>query len=120
MSLKLNFNIVCFCLLKLDYKVRKDLSINCDKSKSLSIEICNRKTRNMIFNVVYRPPNRDTKISEQFCKDLIPKSSKNLKNMILEDDFNINALDYELNKSVQSFFNLMYRCNMIPTISTKL
>ena len=37
--------------------------------------------------------------------------------MILAGDFNINALDYEQNKKVQSFFNLMYRYNMIPTIN---
>ena len=37
--------------------------------------------------------------------------------MIVADDFNINALDYEQNKKVQSFFNLMYRYNMIPTIN---
>ena len=101
----------------LDYKVRKDLSINCDAIESLSIEICKRKTRNTIFNVVCRPPNGDTKISKQFCKDLFSKNSKNLKNMILAGDFNINALDYEQNKKVQSFFNLMYRYNMIPTIN---
>ena len=37
--------------------------------------------------------------------------------MILAGDFNINALDYEQNKKVQSFFNLKYRYNMIPTIN---
>ena len=109
--------ICIFIYDSLDYKVRKDLSINCDAIESLSIEICKRKTRNTIFNVVCRPPNGDTKISEQFCKDLFSKNSKNLKNMILAGDFNINALDYEQNKKVQSFFNLMYRYNMIRTIN---
>ena len=84
--------------------------------QNLSFEICKRKTRNTVFNVAYRPPNGDTKNSEQFCKDLFSKNSKNLKN-ILAGDFNINALDYEQNKKVQSFFNLMYRYNMIPTIN---
>ena len=37
--------------------------------------------------------------------------------MILAGDFNINALDYEQNKKVQRFFNLMYRYNMIRTIN---
>ena len=100
-----------------DCKVRKDLYINCDGIESLSIEIRKRKTRNTIFNVVYSSPNGDLKISEQFCKDLFYKKSENLKNMILAGDFNINALDYEQNKKVQSFFNLMYRYNMIPTIN---
>ena len=33
----------------LDRKVRKSLSIICDATESMSIEICNRKTRNTIF-----------------------------------------------------------------------
>ena len=37
--------------------------------------------------------------------------------MILAGHFNINALDYEQNKKLQSFFNLMYRYNTIPTIN---
>ena len=37
--------------------------------------------------------------------------------MTLAGDFNINALDYEQNKKVQSFFNLMYQYNMMPTIN---
>ena len=37
--------------------------------------------------------------------------------MILAGDFDINALDYRQNKKVQNLFNLMYRYNMIPTIS---
>ena len=53
----------------------------------------------------------------QFCKDLFSKNSKNLKNMILAGHFNINALDDEQNKKLQSFFNLMYRYNTIPTIN---
>ena len=75
------------------------------------------KNTRTIFNVVHRPPNGNRKISEQFCKDLFSKTSKHLKNMIPAGGFNINALDYGQNKKVQSFFNLMYRYNMIPTIS---
>ena len=67
--------------------------------------------------IVYRPPNGDTKLSQQFCKDIFSKNSKNLKNTILAGDFNINALDYEQNKKVQSFFNFMDRYNMIPAIN---
>ena len=59
----------------------------------------------------------ETQKSANSFVDLFSKNSKNLKNMILAGDFNINALDYEQNKKVQSFFNLMYRYNMIPTIN---
>ena len=31
-------------------------------------------------------------------------------------DFNVNLLDSENNKKVQSFVNLMFRCGMVPVI----
>ena len=37
--------------------------------------------------------------------------------MILTSDLNFNTLDYQKNKKVQNSFNLMYRYDMIPTIS---
>ena len=78
-------------------------TINCDAIEYLSIEICKAKTRHTIFNAIYRPPNGDLKISEQFCKYLFSKSSKNLKNMILAGDFKSNALDYEQEKKGTKF-----------------
>ena len=57
----------------------------------------------MNFNVVCRPPNEDTKISEQFCKDLFSKNSKNLKNIILAGDFNINALGMRKAKKCKGY-----------------
>ena len=36
-----------------------------------------------------------------------------MKNIILAGDFNINFLDFQTNKNVQDFLNLMFR-NMIP------
>ena len=39
------------------FKKRDDLSINCEAIESLSIEMTNIiKSENIIFNVVYRPP----------------------------------------------------------------
>ena len=32
----------------------------------------------------------------------------------------MNVLDYEYNKKVKSFFNLIYHCNFIPTINKPL
>ena len=57
----------------------------------------------MNFNVVCRPPNEDTKIREQFCKDLFSKNSKNLKNIILAGDFNINALGMRKAKKYKGY-----------------
>ena len=97
------------------YKLRKDLSINSDAIESLSIEITNKNSKNIIFNVIYRPPNGDMEACENYCKELFSKNDKSLKNMILAGDFNVNLLDFEHNKKVQSFLNLIFCYSMIPT-----
>ena len=60
-----------------------------------------------------RPPNGDMKQCETHFKDIFSKNSKHLKTVVLARDFNINILDFETNKNVQYFLNLMFRCNMI-------
>ena len=50
---------------------------------------------------------------ETHFTDISSKHSKNLKNIELAGDFNINVLDFETNKKVQDFLNLMFCYNMI-------
>ena len=40
--------------------------------------------------------------------------TKNLKNIVLAGNFNINFLDFETNKNVQNLLNLMFCYNIIP------
>ena len=51
---------------------------------------------------------------ETHFKDVFSRNGKDLKNIVLAADFNINFLDFEKNKNVQDFINLMFRYNMIP------
>ena len=78
----------------LNFKLREDLSINCDAIQSLSIEISSTKSKNIILNTIYRPPNGDMKQCETYFKDVFSKNGKNLKNIVLAGDFNINFLDF--------------------------
>ena len=57
-----------FFLDSLLYTIREDLSINCDDIESLSIKIINDHSKNIIFNVVYRPPDGDLRITEIFLR----------------------------------------------------
>ena len=98
----------------LSFKLREDLSKNCDATQSLSIEISSTKSKNIILSTIYRPPNGDMKQCETYFKDVFSKNDKNLKNIVLAGDFNINVLDFETNKNVQNFLNLMFHYNMIP------
>ena len=99
----------------LSFKLREDLSINCDAIRSLSIVTSTTKFKNIILNTIYMSPNGDMKQCETHFKDIFLKNIKNLKNIVLAGDFNINFLDFETNKKVQDFLNLMFRYNRIPS-----
>ena len=98
----------------LSFKLREDLSINCDAIQSLSIEISSTKSKNIILNTIYRPPDGNIKQFETHFKDLFLENDKNLKTIVFAGDFNINFLDFQTNKNVQDFLNFMFRYNMIP------
>ena len=91
-----------------------NLGINSEAVESLSIKILNKKCRNIIRNTIYRPPNGDIETCENYFKNLFDTVSKHI---LLVDDFNLNVLDFENNKKVQNFMNLMFRYGMIPTIN---
>ena len=102
--------IVIFIGDSLLHKLRSDLTINCEDIESLSIEILNSQTRNIIFNVIYRPPNGDLSVCEKkikkrdekffqkkgcFFKKTLSDSTTNRKAFFFEGKFNINLLDFE-------------------------
>ena len=97
--------------------LRSGLSMNCEDIKSLSIEILNSQTRNIIFNVIYRPPNDDLNICETFLKKILSNSTAVNKSFFIAGNFNVNLLHFETSKKVQSFVNLMFEFSMIPTIN---
>ena len=101
----------------LNFKLREGLSITCDAIQSLSIETSSTKSKNIILNIIYTRPNSDMKQYETYFKNVFSKNGKNLKNIVLAGDFNINFLDFETNKNVQDFLNLMFCYNMIPLIN---
>ena len=90
--------IVIFIRDSLLYKLRNDLSINCEDIESLSIEILNSQTRNIIFNVIYRPPNGDLNVCETFFKKILSDITTVNNTFFLAGDFNINLLGFETNK----------------------
>ena len=109
--------IVIFICDSLWYKLHNDLSINCEDIESLSIEILKNQTRNIIFNVAYRPPDGDLNVCETFFKKILSDSTTVNRTFFLAGDFNINLLDFETSKEVQSFVNLMLEFSMTSTIN---
>ena len=101
----------------LTFKRQQDLSINLEAVESLIIEILNKKCKNVILNTVYRPFNGDIETCENYFKNLFAKNDTVNKHIVLAGDFNVNVLDFENNKKVENFINLMFHYGMIPTIN---
>ena len=66
------------------------------------------------MNLSYRPPQGDTTLFEKHLQDLLLRYDVCKKEVLITGDFNINLLDFEDSKKVQSFVNLMFRCGMVP------
>ena len=101
-----------------DFKIRNDLCVNSNSIESLSIEILNdNKTKNIILNVTYRPPEGDLNFCEQYFRDFLTKTTKckTNKNVVLAGDFNIDVLNFNNNKAIQNFVNLMFEFGMVLT-----
>ena len=69
------------------------------------------------MNLTYRPPNADPNELENHFKNILSKREITNKELVLIGDFNINVLDFNESKMVQSFVNLMFRHGLIPTIN---
>ena len=76
--------------------------------ESLSIEIWNKKCKNIILNTIYRPSNGDKETSENYFKNLFANNDSMNKYIILAGDFNVNVLDFENNKKVEHASNSKY------------
>ena len=93
----------------LSFKRREDLGINSEAVESLSMEIWNKKCKNIIINTIYRPLKEDIEICEIYFKNLFSKNGTVNKYIVLAGDFNLNVLYFKNNKKVQKFINLMFR-----------
>ena len=93
------------------------MSINCDAIESLCLEITNKKSKNIIINLTYKPLNGDVKEFEKHLNKILSTSYILKKEVIMAGDFNINLLDFEQNKKVQNFLNIMFGHSMMPVIN---
>ena len=94
------------------WKKRDDLNINSEAIQSLSNELTNNESKNIIFNVAYRPPDG---ICENYFKNIFFKDNVIGKSTLLAGDFNVNLLHFEQNKKVQNFMNLMLQFVLVLT-----
>ena len=98
-----------------EFKIRNDLSINCKDVESLGVELLHDKTKNTLFNVLYRPPNGQIETFENFLRHLFHENKNSNKNFHIAGDFNLNLLDHNENKKVQNFLNIIHQNGILPT-----
>ena len=98
-------------------KTRQDLSINCDAIESLCLEIKNETSENIILDLTYKQPNGDAKEFEKHLNTILSTNDILKKDVIMASDFNMNMLDFEQNKKVQNFLNIMFGHSMMPVIN---
>lgn len=76
-----------------------------------------KNNKNIIFNVIYRPPNGHYNTFHKYFKNFLSKTCKTNKRIFLAGDFNLNVLDYKINHKVKNFLNEMYQYSCLPTIN---
>ena len=83
----------------------------------MCVEILNKNPKSIVLNLTYRPPNGDPNELENYFKNILSKREIINKELVFVGDFNINILDFNEGKTVQSFVNLVPRHGLIPTVN---
>lgn len=73
-----------------------------------------------MLNLASCPLDGDHKELKNYFKSSPWKRKISIKDINLARDFNINLLDFNTNKKVTSFMNLMFRFEMIPEINKSM
>ena len=68
---------------KLKFKVSDDIDEFNEPVETLSIEILNKKSRNIVITAAYHPPKGNNKLFKEFCKDLLNKQEISNKTAFL-------------------------------------
>ena len=91
--------------------------MNCDNLETLVIEIDNAKDKNVIVNLVYRPPNESIKLFHEYLKLFLDKTTISNKNIVLIGDFNTNLLDFYYSHIVKIHVNELFKNNLLTLIN---
>ena len=88
---------------------------NSEAIECLCVEVESKNSKNILLNLVYRPPHSDRKEFQNYFRNNFFKQEN--KDVILTGDFNINVLYFNDNKAVQDFINQMFCYSMVPTFN---
>ena len=101
----------------LNFKLRNDLDKFDSDIETLSIEIENRNSKNIVLSGIYRPPRSNINSFKDHLKTVMSKNSLTNKHVFITGDFNINSLDYSSNEHVKDFFDASFQNYFVPLIN---
>ena len=99
------------------FKQRNDFSISEEDNETLSVEIINKNTKNIIINTCYRPPNSKIRPLKSHITNIFNTLYKQNKKVYFVGDLNINSLDYSTNSKVKNFIDLMFSKGILSVIN---
>ena len=101
----------------MNFNLRSDLDKFDHDIETLSIEIENKKSNNIVISGIYRPPRGNINNFKGHLKKTMSKRSLSNKHVILTGDLNINSLDYSSNEHVKDFFDTCFQNSFVPIIN---
>ena len=98
---------------------RDDLSVINSDFEIMVLEMPRNETVNkhIVLTIVYRPPNSDIQVFNDYISDLILKLKIESKTLFFLGDFNINLLDINNHLLSAEFIETMYSSTLFPFIS---
>ena len=98
------------------YSIRKKFITSNKNFESLFIEVVS-KNKNIVVGVLYKPPNGKCDVFKNHLKSIIKKVNQEKKIFCAAGDFNINALTYDNFPKTKSFFDMLFKNNVISVIN---
>ena len=93
----------------LTFKLRPDLGTNSNEIESLSIEIINKKSKNVVISAHYRQPAGDFKQYKIYLESFFKKMKNSNKAIYIVGNTNLNLIDYETNIKVKNYLNQLFQ-----------
>ncbi|XP_065652985.1 uncharacterized protein LOC136080294 [Hydra vulgaris] len=94
------------------------MCVSDENKEILTIELINKRSKNILISCCYRPPaGRIENFGKFLLKNIIKQTDLEKKKNYCIGDFNINSFDYYENQSSKNFFNGLFETGTIPLIN---
>ena len=99
------------------YKSRNDLCKSDIDTESLTVEIINKVSKNIIISCCYKPPSGTTLNFSEHLKNIFQHATFENKIFYIIGDFNLNCLNFEESAEIRQFYNGIFEHGAIPLIT---